>query len=591
MANKDSIPGIFSNVSSGVNKNTKAEVELAVMAQLQNLIDNGGLNINLSGGTLSYNTLAELQAAYPNGIAKPVWIVEDKSWYYWNGAIIEPTPDTTPPANVTGLNATSVTQTSMTIGWTSVNDAVNYQVFKDGVLVSTVSTAFYLASGLTAGTSYSWVIKSKDAAGNTSSGSNAFVQATLAENVTPPTDTTPPTVTASVQGGTYTSAQSVILSTEAGATIYYTTDGTNPTYPVSGSTQTYSSAIAINSTTTLKYIGRDAAGNVSTVQSQAYTINIADTTVPVLTITPAATFSTTQTVTMSATDDSNLTTIYYTDDNTDPLTSGTKKLYSAPLSLSVTTTIKAYAVDPSNNKSAVQTVVYTYQSATSSTLTSVTDSLIHSYDFRTGTGTQATLNDLTGTAHLTLAGYLYDGTSGWTANGLVSNNVGHWNITTPSTIGIAQGTNFSISLAFIYTDLYPGKILFKTNDSFASGVNIGTAPGTYGRFSMDLANTFNSKQPRLQVVESTGVVSTVQSTGESIVKDAKTTLTITYDATTNIVKWYVNGVLNNSYTSITDLKFDGFFSGTSLITHRKMLFHSKVLTSTEVQTIATELNA
>jgi hypothetical protein len=108
---------------------------------------------------------------------------------------------------------------------------------------------------------------------------------------------------------------------------------------------------------------------------------------------------------------------------------------------------------------------------------------------------------------------------------------------------------------------------------------------------MDLANTFNSKQPRLQVVESTGVVSTVQSTGESIVKDAKTTLTITYDATTNIVKWYVNGVLNNSYTSITDLKFDGFFSGTSLITHRKMLFHSKALTSTEVQTIATELNA
>jgi hypothetical protein len=48
--------------------------------------------------------------------------------------------------------------------------------------------------------------------------------------------------------GQYTTAQNVILSSESGATIYYTTDGTAP----STTSSTYSSAIPVSSTTTIK---------------------------------------------------------------------------------------------------------------------------------------------------------------------------------------------------------------------------------------------------------------------------------------------------------------------------------------------------
>jgi hypothetical protein len=120
--------------------------------------------------------------------------------------------------------------------------------------------------------------------------------------------------------------------------------------------------LAISATTTLQFIARDTAGNTSTPVAATYTINIPDTTAPVLTITPAATFSDTQTVTMSATD-ANSYTIWYTVDGTDPTTSGTKVQYASPITLTATTTVKAYAVDSANNASAVQTVTYTKQAA------------------------------------------------------------------------------------------------------------------------------------------------------------------------------------------------------------------------------------
>ena len=87
-------------------------------------------------------------------------------------------------------------------------------------------------------------------------------------------DATPPTTTASPTGGTYNSAQSVTLTCSDGTgsgcdKIYYTTDGTTPTT----SSPVYSSPINISVTTTLKFFGKDLAGNSEAVRTETYTIS------------------------------------------------------------------------------------------------------------------------------------------------------------------------------------------------------------------------------------------------------------------------------------------------------------------------------
>jgi len=84
-------------------------------------------------------------------------------------------------------------------------------------------------------------------------------------------DVTAPTVTANPVGGNYDTAQSVVLTAndESATTIYYTTDGTEPT---SSSSTQYTGPININTTTTLKFMAIDAAGNQGTTQTETYNI-------------------------------------------------------------------------------------------------------------------------------------------------------------------------------------------------------------------------------------------------------------------------------------------------------------------------------
>lgn len=164
-------------------------------------------------------------------------------------------------------------------------------------------------------------------------------------------DTTAPTVTASPAAGTYGSAQTVTLSANEAATIYFTMDGSTPTT----SSSVYTTPINISSNTTLKYFAKDTAGNSSTIQTQTYTITILDTTAPTVTASPSAgTFTTVQTVTLSANETA---TIYYTTDGSTPTTGS--NVYSAPIAVNATTTLKFFGKDTAGNSSAVQTAVYT----------------------------------------------------------------------------------------------------------------------------------------------------------------------------------------------------------------------------------------
>lgn len=88
--------------------------------------------------------------------------------------------------------------------------------------------------------------------------------------------TTVATPTASPGAGTYSSTQSVSLSTATGgATICYTTDGTTPTATTPGTCShgtTYSTAITVSTTTTIEALGTLSGSTNSGVLTALYTI-------------------------------------------------------------------------------------------------------------------------------------------------------------------------------------------------------------------------------------------------------------------------------------------------------------------------------
>ena len=105
---------------------------------------------------------------------------------------------------------------------------------------------------------YTFSVRGTDLAGN--------VSAVQSLDLT--IDTTAPVVTAAPPGGPYPGTQSVTLTANEPASIFYTTDGTTPTK----ASTAYTGPITVSSTTTLQYIAVDPAGNTSAVGSQTYTI-------------------------------------------------------------------------------------------------------------------------------------------------------------------------------------------------------------------------------------------------------------------------------------------------------------------------------
>jgi hypothetical protein len=160
--------------------------------------------------------------------------------------------------------------------------------------------------------------------------------------------------------GSYTTAQSVaISSTTAGATIYYTTDGSLPTT----SSTRYSAPIQVSSTETIQTIATASGFATSAVASAAYTIGPTGGA-PAATPTfnpPAGSYTTAQSVAISSTTAE--ATIYYTTDGSVPTTSSTR--YSAPIQVSSTETIQAIATASGFANSAVASAAYTIVAAPS----------------------------------------------------------------------------------------------------------------------------------------------------------------------------------------------------------------------------------
>ena len=168
----------------------------------------------------------------------------------------------------------------------------------------------------------------------------------------PPAQVATPSITPG--GGNYTTPQTVSIScATSGATIKYTTDGSTPN---TGSA-TYTAPITLSSNTTLKAYAYRSGMVDSAVNTQTYTFSAGQVATPVFNP-GGGNYTGPQTV--SITSATSGATIKYTTDGSTPNTGSAT--YTAPITLSSNTTLKAYAYRSGMADSAVATAVYTFGS-------------------------------------------------------------------------------------------------------------------------------------------------------------------------------------------------------------------------------------
>jgi peptidoglycan/xylan/chitin deacetylase (PgdA/CDA1 family) len=177
-------------------------------------------------------------------------------------------------------------------------------------------------------------------------------------------DLTPPTTTASCNGGScsgwFNSPVSMSLAAtdnQGGsgvAATYYTTDGSTPTT----SSTKYTGPFTVPSASTVKFFSVDNAGNTESVQSQQVQI---DATPPSTTIAcngaqcSSNFYTAAVKVTLSATDTggSGVAATFYTTDGSDPTASPTATAYTGPFTEPATATVRYYSTDVAGNSETV----------------------------------------------------------------------------------------------------------------------------------------------------------------------------------------------------------------------------------------------
>lgn len=97
--------------------------------------------------------------------------------------------DTTAPSTPGSLAATGTTSSSVSLSWNASTDNVGvtgYVVSRNGTEIATVAGTTYTDTGRTASTAYTYTVKARDAAGNTSGASNTVTATTQAGTGTGP---------------------------------------------------------------------------------------------------------------------------------------------------------------------------------------------------------------------------------------------------------------------------------------------------------------------------------------------------------------------------------------------------------------------
>lgn len=172
------------------------------------------------------------------------------------------------PGDVTGVQASNVTDTTATISWTAATDANTYNIYVNGVLVGTTSLTTYDLTSLTADTDYMVEIEAVNEAGT---GVKGYTNLKTDTAPVTPTPTVPGAVTGSTVDGITNTTAHLTWAPVTGATSYkvyvngvlygtYTFDGITPSVDLSGLTA------GTDYTIDIEAINDQGAGEKGTVQ-------------------------------------------------------------------------------------------------------------------------------------------------------------------------------------------------------------------------------------------------------------------------------------------------------------------------------------
>src|SRR3989449_106838 len=133
--------------------------------------------------TASWNTFQWIgKQGVPIAAGKHVLKIFADQQYFNLNSIRVMLLDTTAPTVPTGLAASAVTSTSLTLSWNASIDNIGvagYRVYRDGTLVTSLSGTSASITGLSAGVPYSFTVSAFDASGNASALSAALSVTTL----------------------------------------------------------------------------------------------------------------------------------------------------------------------------------------------------------------------------------------------------------------------------------------------------------------------------------------------------------------------------------------------------------------------------
>jgi chitodextrinase len=177
----------------------------------------------------------------------------------------------TPPSVPGGLTADQETSGSVQISWTastagSAGSVAGYDIYRNGNLAGTSTSATYTDTGLSASTSYSYTVAAYDSSGDTSAASGSMTVATTASGVTGYEAESPANTLA---GGAVVSSCSAC---SGGQKVGYIGDGGTLTFP------DISAANAGSYTMTVNYVDGDAGRSATiTVNGSASTVSFTGT--------------------------------------------------------------------------------------------------------------------------------------------------------------------------------------------------------------------------------------------------------------------------------------------------------------------------